>query len=355
MIHKIMNGDPGPDVSFRTYLSAAIILLVGCAIGYVARDLTKAGQQRLYTTLREPGWEYINPLLDCEEGRDARGKEELRPIKEAVEEFIGNRLNREWAASVNVYFRELNDGPWFTIGEMENFHPASLLKVPLMMAVLKQAETDPTILKKNVRFDNPELKEVPNPAAKPMEFGRTYSVEELLRQMIVYSDNVATFLLGNTVDLGILSRTYRDLGLTNPYYRVSGTRIVMASSDYMISAYAYASFLRILYNASYLSERMSDKALRLLAETDFKRGLVAGVPQHVKVAHKWGAHLSGANQEVKQLHDCGIVYYPGHPYLLCVMTSGSSMEYLDDAIREVSRVVYENIETQHPEPLDLTP
>lgn len=355
MIHQIMNGNPGPDVSLRTYLSAAIILLVGCAIGYVARDLTKAGQQRLYTTLREPGWEYIDPLLDCEEARDVREKDELRSIKGAVEDFINNRLNREWAGSVNVYFRELNDGPWFVIGSMENFRPASLLKVPLMIAVLKQAETDPAILKKKVRLANPELKEVPNPVTRPLEFGRTYTVEELMRQMIVYSDNVATFLLGNTVDLGVLSRTYRDLGLPNPYYRVSGTRIVMASSDYMISAYAYASFFRILYNASYLSEKMSDQALRLLSETDFKGGLVAGVPPHVRVSHKWGAHLSGAKQEIKQLHDCGIVYYPDHPYLLCVMTSGASMEYLDDAIREVSRVVYENIETQHPEPLDLTP
>jgi len=29
------------------------------------------------------------------------------------------------------------------------------------------------------------------------------------------------------------------------------------------------------------------------------------------------------------------------------MTSGSSMEYLDDAIKEVSRTVYESIDAQH--------
>lgn len=41
------------------------------------------------------------------------------------------------------------------------------------------------------------------------------------------------------------------------------------------------------------------------------------------------------------------MYYPGRPYLLCVMSIGSSLEYLDDAVAAVSRAVYENIDMQH--------
>ena len=342
-----MSNDSRRTTTLRTYVAAAGLLLLGCAIGFMLRDRMNGKQKHPYTSLREPGWDYINPLLDCEQARDILQNEELRPIEQSVEDFISRRLDRKWAKDVSVYFRELNDGPWFAIGDTEKFRPASLLKVPLMIAVLKQAETDPRFLKRTVRFDAPEIASLPNPASKPLVFGRTYTVEELLQQMIVYSDNIATYLLDNVVDLDILRQTYRDLGLPNPYYRLSAPPVVMASPEYTISAHDYASFFRILYNASYLSKPMSDKALRLLSATDFKTGLSAGVPAGIKVAHKWGTHLSGANQEIKQFHDCGIVYYPEHPYLLCVMSVGASMEYLDDAVAAVSRAVFESIDRQH--------
>jgi beta-lactamase class A len=342
-----VNSHSSHTAPFRTIAAAVIIFLLGGTAGYLVRGLAADRQPHPYAEQREPGWEFINPLLECEQARDTIGQQELRPVKKAVEDILAHRLDRKWADKVNVYYRELNDGPWFAIGDPDEFHPASLLKVPLLMAVLKQAEHDPAILKRKVALDGPELKTILNPVAKPLQFGKTYSVDELLRQMIVHSDNVATHLLGNIVDFGILQRTYADLGLASPYTRNGDPPIVMASPRYAITVRAYTTFFRILYNASYLSRDMSEKALRLLSETDFRSGLVAGVPAGVKVAHKWGAHLSGERQEVKQLHDCGIVYHPERPYLLCVMTSGSSFEYLDDAIAVVSRSVYESVDRQH--------
>ncbi|MHB8846644.1 MAG: serine hydrolase [Nitrospirota bacterium] len=335
----------------RTRLAAAALFLLGCAAGFLLRGPVAGRPAPAFSEQREPGWEFINPLLECDQPRDTIEGGELKSIKRSVEDVIANRLNKKWADKVNVYFRELNDGPWFAIGDPDEFHPASLLKVPLMMAVLKQAEHDPALLKKKVSLAGPELKTIPNLVSKPLQLGRSYTVEELLRQMIVYSDNVATFVLGNTVDLTVITRTYSDLGLVNPYSRQSDPPFVMASAAYEIPIRSYSTFFRILFNASYLSREMSEKALRLLSETDFTSGLVAGVPPGIKIAHKWGTHLSGDHQEIKQLHDCGIVYYPEHPYMLCIMTSGPSLEYLDDAISTVSRVVYDSIDRQHQEPL----
>lgn len=339
----------------RIALAAAGLLLLGGIIGFFLRDLVSGRIRQPYTAFREPGWEYINPLLDCEEARDFFQDNSLKPIERSVEDFLRNGLNKKWANDIAIYFRALNDGPWFSVGNTEKFRPASLLKVPLMIAVLKNAETDPAFLKKKVAFNDREVAALPNPVTRALQFGKTYTVDELLSQMIVHSDNIATYLLANTVNLDILRQTYRDLGLPNPYFRIEGRQIVMAASDYMISAYEYASFFRILYNASYLSERMSDKALRLLSATEMKRGLVAGVPPHIKVAHKWGINLSGEQKEIKQFHDCGIIYYPEHPYVLCVMSAGGSVEYLDDVVSAVSRAVYESVDRQHQEPPEQLP
>jgi hypothetical protein len=89
---------------------------------------------------------------------------------------------------------------------------------------------------------------------------------------------------------------------------------------------------------------MSEKALSYLAETTFDKGLVAGVPEAVAVAHKFGE--AGREDGSLQFHDCGIVYYPGRPYILCVMTRGGSFEPLYAAVADISRTVYEEVRRQ---------
>jgi hypothetical protein len=50
--------------------------------------------------------------------------------------------------------------------------------------------------------------------------------------------------------------------------------------------------------------------------------------------------------EEVQLHDCGIVYYPKRPYILCVMTRGEKMDVLPKVIKEISTEVYRNVDEQ---------
>lgn len=93
---------------------------------------------------------------------------------------------------------------------------------------------------------------------------------------------------------------------------------------------------------------MSEKALKYLAQSDFKAGLVAGVALNIPVAHKFGEYiLLHGNSEIKQLHDCGIIYYPQSPYLLCIMSCANSFEFLDETIRDISRAVFEEVDHQH--------
>jgi beta-lactamase class A len=341
-----MKSDLTPQYRFNKYLTLALILLLGFSMGFVFRGLLHKRSRRRFAEIRQGGYEYMNPLLDCEQASGGMENIELKPFRRNVSDFIKNDLDKNWADAVSVYFRALNNGRMFTIGKTEEYYPASLLKVPLMIAILKEAEENPQILKHEIRFNNPKLKTIQNDIPKTLELGKAYTIDDLLSRMIVYSDNVSTNLLENFVNLNILERTYNDLGINDPYHDVDQSKMVTASTHYMVSAETYSSFFRILFNASYLSRQLSEKALKLLAQSDFKDGLVAGVPAGIKVAHKYGYRITGVNGEIKQLHDCGIVYYPNHPYLLCVMTSGKDNEYLDDAIKEISRIVYEEIDKQ---------
>ncbi len=314
-----------------------LAFLAGVLAGFVANKWLEARPRNKYVEIRESGYRYVSPLLDCQNVGNYVG-DELKPFKSKVEKFIKNDESKKWGDNISVYFRDLKNGPSFTIGRAEEFYPASLLKVPEMISVLKETDANPAILKKKILYNNRDLSSAQNTdVADKLILGKSYTVEELLRRMIIYSDNVSSLLLEDVVNPVYLKETYDDLGIPDPYY-------LEDQRGYMISAELYSSFFRILYNASYLSKQMSEKALEYLSETDYAKGLVAGVPPGVEVAHKFGLRKK---EGIKQLHDCGIIYYPNHPYLLCVMTSGSSPEYLDNTVADVSRFIYQEIDRQH--------
>lgn len=326
----------------RTML-ALVLFLLGCAVGWLARmnwePAVRDGSSR-GTEIRAGGYTLINPLLECELAGDSALFKELRPFKTKVEALLKKKTDDYRLSHVSVYFRDLNNGPWFGINEDEKFSPASLLKVPTMIACLKQAENDRGFLAKRIRFaaKNDYNSDQMIKPSRSIEHGKVYTINELLNYSISYSDNNANTLLFQQVDSRILSNTYRDLGVEAP--------LVSTRGDFM-PVTMYASFFRVLFNASYLGREMSHQALTYLTRTDFHNGIVAGVPPAIRVAHKFGERVLDSHPKIKQLHDCGIVYYPNNPYLLCIMSRGTDFKMLDDIISDTSRLVYEEVDQQH--------
>lgn len=316
-----------------------LCVLAGVVIGVVGRDrLSPADGRGALSEVREDGFRFVSPLLECDSGRDLLRNRELSPFKQKVEAVVADLSRRGDAERVAVYFRELNDGIWFSLNEGMAFSPASMRKVPMMIAILKEAERTPDLLSRgivaNLKQDHDAGQNIK--PSQPLEPGRTYPVGELLTRMIVQSDNNAFMLLSRVVDPGELGKVYGLLSMRTPR---SGRE------EDAFSVLTYAAFFRVLYNGTYLTKETSDLALEQLAQAEFRAGIVAGVPDGVIVAHKFGERSDDASG-AKQLHDCGIVYYPRHPYLLCVMTRGARFEPLASAIASISKVVYEEIQSQ---------
>jgi beta-lactamase class A len=88
---------------------------------------------------------------------------------------------------------------------------------------------------------------------------------------------------------------------------------------------------------------MSEKALSILSLSQYFQGLVAGVPNNIKIAHKFGERKFNNTGET-QLHDCGIIYAPKTPYLLCVMTkTNNNIDSASNVIKKISQTVYQKI------------
>lgn len=316
-----------------TLIGVGLLLIgVGIVFGWYFRGDCKTQKER-NQELRQnlSDYKFINPLLECETDQNLT---ELRPSKYNVEQYLAKPENKD--LFVSVYYRDLNNGPWFGINEKENFAPASLLKLPIMMSYLKQAEKNPEILKTEIQMlENNKLTEQQiYPPKKNLEVGKSYTVEELIYRMIIFSDNESFNLLYYFAN-DFWYQIYQDLHLDTPQ--------VNSTNDFM-SVKNYASFFRILFNSSYLSKSNSNKSLKLLSETDFNQGISNAIPKDILIAHKFGERQIG---EKRQLHDCGIVYYPGHPYLLCIMTRGNNFTQQEKVLQDISRMIYDDVAAQN--------
>lgn len=279
----------------------------------------------------EPGYSFISPLLECY--TEKSDTPENTRIQKKVEQIIDERMRSGSITNASVYFRDLGNGPWFGINEEEKFTPASLLKVSILISYYKMIEDNPELLEKKYLAEDdytPSATQNITPS-REIEIGKEYSVKELLDLMITESSNQATHMLLKTLPEFQIDKTYSDLGIEIPD--------VQNSENYM-SVKDYSSFFRVLYNASYLNKYYSEEALRLLSNSKYKKALVAGLPEGVLVAHKFGER---EHNNLKQLHDCGIIYKQDKNYLLCVMTRGKDFNTLSSVIKDISKIVFDNV------------
>jgi len=282
-------------------------------------------------------YQLLNPSTRCE-ANTLQGEWDYEPLRDVLTAKKEELKASGKITHLSVYFRDLNHGPRFGIGEYDKFQPASLTKLPVMIALLHHADLDPSILDKTLSFSGSLNTNMNVEHADETILPNTdYTIRELIEKMIVYSDNYSYTLLIrelNATPPVLAYYTFRDLGILQ--------MMLDPESDY-VSIQSYSSLFAVLYNTGYLSRESSQYALSLLSKATFNEALVAGVPPGTVVAHKFGRRLLQGDDS--QLHDCGIVYHPQMDYILCVMTSGIDYAAEKKAIADVSRIVYDAVST----------
>jgi len=318
-------------------LMPTIFFFVGFSVAWIVIGYFTPGPNPS-TALRITGkYKLVSPLLLCST-TPSSNVSPYKDLQSQINGIITVAKNAGDATDVSVYFADFS-GHWVSVNETESYAPASLLKVPIMIAYFKENEADPGTLSRLLTYDgtsdanvSEEIKS--NNYLKP----GTYTVQQLINAMIVDSDNNAADLLFANVDKTFITEVFTDLGLT---VLPGGD----ANADNM-TAKQYSYFFRILYNSTYLTPEDSEKALELLTQADFPQGIPATVPAGSQVAQKFGERsvFDNNNQLIeRELHDCGIVYLPGKPYILCIMTRGSDFGQLTTLIDQIGTTVYKKV------------
>ncbi len=290
------------------------------------------------TPLRLTGFKYVRPLLICDTSPQ-RDFTELKPLNQSFTDIINQAKSDNKISTASVYFHDLKNDGRIDVNKDDKFNSASMGKVAVMIAVYRWTEPNPGRLEQKVVVNVPanlnSSQEVP-----PKDYahiGQSYTVDDLVNLMIKYSDNNSLYALINLIGADTLNDVFKDLQAPFP-------TVVSQSMDVdFMTTRDFSYFFRVLYNDTYLTSDLSDKALDLLTQTDFASGLKSGVPSDVPASHKFGLKTltnSGSVVE-RELSDCGVVYHPTHPYLLCVMTKGNgSIGDIESVIKDISTVAY---------------
>jgi beta-lactamase class A len=277
---------------------------------------------------RLAGYTFTHPLLssepECESNRFIH-------LKASILNFIERQQDDNQISAASVYIKDISSNEWVNINSRISYHPGSLFKLVTLITYLRMAETDKGLLKREISYQ--QTGAIPHQTfnSKTITPGNKYTIEQLLHYMIAYSDNNATLLLNQNMNITIFENIFTDLGLQKPNVH---------DRSYVISARDYSRFLMILYNAVYLSVSNSEYAISLLCECDFKDGIAKELPDDIKIAHKFG---QAKESDLIELHESAIVYLKDKPYLLTVMTKGTDVSKLAGTISSISKMVYERM------------
>ncbi len=242
---------------------------------------------------------------------------------------------REYFSSLNInysfYAEYLPTGTSIKINQDYPMVGASLLKVPIVMNLFYASEHGQIDMSQQVAMQEGDM-DKRSGTLWQKGVGYKQTIRDLARLAIVDSDNTAVnMLIGATsgkFDLFQKTIDELDVNLT-----------AENNSQTMIGAQGYSSMLKCLYLSCINTYADSQQILQWMTESNSPPRLRAAIPSNIQVAHKYGT--SGGVSE----SDCGIVYLPKRPYMICVMVS-TDPDQANNIIKEVSKKVYDYISSQ---------
>ncbi len=314
---------PKRKISKKKIFIVLLIISLAFNIFFIINALSITGN-----AISNKSFKYINPT-EKEIQIDSNSQETkailhyqglISILKADIQEYDG-------IENVGVFIQDIKTGTWSGINERDGFAPASLLKIPIMMAILKKVDRGDiqlgdkiTIIQEDIdsRWGNLYEKGA----------GAKFTILELLTEMVLSSDNTAKNVLKRQLSQGEINSVFSHVGIPNPYLSVN---------NQTVSPRDFIRFFRSLYYFSYLSPELSEKALDLTTDSEEEDLISKGLPAEIQVAHKFGI-IEGEN-----LHDCGIVYYKPNPYFLCVMTKNLDTAKSKELIQKISKDVYDYV------------
>lgn len=270
-----------------------------------------------------------NPQLESIVAKNLNGIEGRFAVY--IEELPANNSD---GGKVDNSFTLLADPLKYTLNELEFFPAASLYKLVLLAAVLKEVEKGNLALEDQLSGAKSHLVEV----FGGVDFGYedapeqiSYTVDEALTRVGRVSDNFAAIMLTEKLRAIRISE-----GSSNKLLIEITKELGMKNTDFdtdpiQTTAEDIAIFFKQLYFGQIVSPQVSEKIIGYLNLSQLNDRIPAKLPEEVKVVHKTG-------ELARVRHDAGIVYGE-RPYLIVLLSK--DLKYEDQGIETMANISQE--------------
>lgn len=248
-------------------------------------------------------------------------------------------------------YLHLGSGESFVVNGDELFYPCSVVKVPIMCEVFRQAEKNRLDLARKVTV-NRDDQVGGSGVLQYLTPGVEIPVYDLVTLMIIVSDNAATNMLLDLVGIDSVNEHMRLLGLPDirVYHRLMTVAVDRESTNLM-SPSAITGLMAKIARNQVVSMRACECMVRILKQQmlhdHFTRYLTdlleppgpperatGGLPK-LEVAHKTG-WISGTRGST------AIFYLPGQEYVLSAFIKDVKDDRAaDEALAKIGKMVYE--------------
>ena len=261
---------------------------------------------------------------------------EREKVEAALDE---TRQEIEAYGGVAGFWAQDGQGGWgYGVRPDERFFSASVIKVPVMVAVYRKIDEGELALS-----DSFETTEEDWAAGAGWlqwdDAGVSHTVEDYLYMMMTQSDNVATNALIRRVGgADHVNDVARSLGAENTllYQKVSSERAAVPSLDNRTTPRDMATMMAKIASGKAASEVSCRDMIDLMYQDELDWWLDAGLPADVWAANKAGWLF-------KVYNEAGIIQDGDRPYVVAIMSKYGS-ENVDDGqilIENLSRSVWE--------------
>lgn len=244
-------------------------------------------------------------------------------------------------AEVALAARRIDDGSECLIASQEVFHAASTMKVAVMVEAYRRIAAGTLTLSARLPVANqfasivdgsPYSLTQEHDEERSLYDAADASVQELLRQMIQTSSNLATNILIELLGAASVQEMLNQHGIRGLQVRRGMEDLLAFEQGLNNTTTAYA-LLQLFEGLAREIFPGSPAMIEILLGQQFRDGIPAGLPYGVQVAHKTG-------QITAHHHDAGIVYAP-RPFVLVVLTRGLAEQAQSAAlIADLARMVY---------------
>lgn len=233
----------------------------------------------------------------------------------------------------SVSFKDINEVDSVSINS-KKAPAASTIKIYVMVEAYNQVNNGRVNLNDTISL-NDSMKVHGSGKLQYEPSGTKLSIEELIKLMMVESDNTAANIMIDKLGMDNINSTIKALGGkdTELNRKMMDLESLNKGIDNYTSTDDLTLILSKLYNGQAVNSKYDNKMLDIMKGHQLKSKIPNKLPEGTVVAHKSG-EMGGIE------NDAAIVYTDKGAYILCILTDNGKSEEQVMAISDISREIY---------------